>query len=181
MMALEFNQYYAISIAAIWALLAIYSIGSIISTCLYYQVRYFLLRFLLNNLLLRRRYWGSVTFLQGILIGFYIGGNGYAMWAGWKDLISRSGLLASINLVPLFLGGRTNLLAEFLGVSLQSYYLMHHWVGRVAILQGLVHALLVIRRIDKWNFDTYQISGITVRLNSNSQNCLLTNYRWPHH
>jgi len=80
-----------------------------------------------------------------------------------SDLISRSGLMASINLIPLFLGGRTNVLASFLGISLHTYYLAHHWVGRVVIIQGLIHVGSVIASRKPWTFDSFQISGISVR------------------
>ncbi|CAJ2505628.1 Uu.00g130220.m01.CDS01 [Anthostomella pinea] len=49
-------------------------------------------------------------------------------------------------MAPLFLGGRTNPLADFLRVPLSTYYLCHHWVGRIAILEGLIHAAFSLRR-----------------------------------
>ena len=80
-----------------------------------------------------------------------------------SDLISRSGMMASINLIPLFLGGRTSVLANFLGISLHTYYLAHHWIGRIVVLQGLLHVGLVIASGKPWTFDSFQISGISVR------------------
>ncbi|KAI0191362.1 hypothetical protein F4808DRAFT_465410 [Astrocystis sublimbata] len=55
-------------------------------------------------------------------------------------------MLAIINTTLLFLGGRTNPLADFLRVPLSTYYLSHHWVGRVAILEGLIHSGLMLTR-----------------------------------
>ena len=37
------------------------------------------------------------------------------------------------------------MLSDFMGISLHSYYLAHHWIGRVVILQSLIHVGLVIR------------------------------------
>lgn len=50
----------------------------------------------------------------------------------------RSGSLASINMVPLFFGGGTALLADFAGVSLHANYAMHHWAGWMVVVQGAI-------------------------------------------
>jgi hypothetical protein len=80
-----------------------------------------------------------------------------------SDVMIRSGMLASVNLVLLFLGGRTSFLPEFLGVPLDAYYLAHHWIGRTVVLQGLLHAGLAVSSIKQARADP---SGITVFLNS---------------
>lgn len=52
--------------------------------------------------------------------------------------------MAIINMVPLFLGGRTNPVADALGISIQSYYFAHNWIGRVAIVEALIHSVIVL-------------------------------------
>lgn len=78
----------------------------------------------------------NVLRVQRFLGCIYIAANGFAM--GWvllgssnlaSRLLMRSGSLASINMVPLFFGGRTSLLADWAGLSLHAYYTMHHWAG----------------------------------------------------
>ena len=78
------------------------------------------------------------------------------------DLISRTGVMASINMVPLFLGGRTSIVVDLLGVSMHSYYLAHHWIGRVVAVQGLIHAILAMRKIQTTTFDATQVTGLSV-------------------
>lgn len=55
---------------------------------------------------------------------------------------NRSGVLATINLVPLFLlAGRNNPLIPLLGISFDTYNLIHRWFGRIVVLEALTHTL----------------------------------------
>lgn len=162
---MNLTKWYAVSIAAIAALLLLRRIASIASAFLVARFQNLALRHVSYPLLLRRRYWSSVTRLQGAMVGGYVIINGFCMGLGIRnasDLMVRSGMMASINLIPLFLGGRTNILANFLGISLHSYYLAHHWIGRIVIIQSFLHAGLAISSGIPWTFDSAQISGISV-------------------
>jgi hypothetical protein len=162
-------QWYAIATAASAALLLLHHIGSVCSAFLISRFQFVFLKFVVYPLVVRRRWWNwiAVNRLQGATISSYVIINGFCMGLGIKttsDLIIRSGLMASINMIPLFLGGRTNTLASFLGISLHTYYLAHHWIGRIVILQSLIHVFLVIAHRVPWTFDSSQISGISVSL-----------------
>ncbi|KAL8367158.1 hypothetical protein RB599_010248 [Gaeumannomyces hyphopodioides] len=61
------------------------------------------------------------------------------------DFEKRTAVVSAINIIPLFLGGNPNPLLDLTGVSISSYHLIHHWIGGVAILEGLVHAGMSIR------------------------------------
>jgi hypothetical protein len=63
---------------------------------------------------------------------------------------TRAALAAVLNLGVVILGGRTCYIANFLGISLQFYYLIHHWVARIAFLQSLIHAGMRIRQQNTW-------------------------------
>jgi hypothetical protein len=57
-------------------------------------------------------------------------------------LRNRSGTLAVVNMIPLFImAGRNNPLIQLLGISFDTFNLLHRWVGRVVILESLTHAL----------------------------------------
>lgn len=57
-------------------------------------------------------------------------------------LRNRSGVLAVVNTVPLFIfSSRNNPLIKLLGISFDTYNLLHRWIGRVVILESLTHAL----------------------------------------
>ncbi|TVY13064.1 Ferric/cupric reductase transmembrane component 7 [Lachnellula arida] len=161
---MNLSQWYAVSIAAITASLLLYRVGSVSSTFLVSRFQFVMLKHVAYPLLVQRRYWGAVTRLNGALVGSFIIINGFCMGLGIKntsDLIVRSGTMASINLIPLFLGGRTSMFANFLGISLHTYYLAHHWIGRVVIVQALLHVSLVLASGKPWTFDSSQISAIS--------------------
>ena len=86
----------------------------------------------------------NVSRVHRFLGCMYIAANGFPMGWGLRGssnlatlLLMRSGSLASINMVPLFVGGRTSLLADWAGVSLHAYYTMHHWAGWMVVAQGV--------------------------------------------
>ncbi len=56
------------------------------------------------------------------------------------QLRGRSGSLAAVNMMPLFvLAGRNNPLIRLLRVSFDTYNLLHRWMGRMVVLEALVH------------------------------------------
>ncbi|KAI1382607.1 uncharacterized protein F4822DRAFT_435284 [Hypoxylon trugodes] len=52
--------------------------------------------------------------------------------------------MSIINLIPLFLGGCMNVIADCCGISLRTYARIHRSLGRVAILEGLIHVAVAI-------------------------------------
>jgi hypothetical protein len=113
------------------------------------------------------RRWTSVTYIDLILLGVYVFVNVFCLGFGIGSvdkrrvaLIRRSSVLSSVNTVLLFLGGRTNILIDAFDIPLHSYYLAHHWIGRMAVAQGLFHAGLAISQ--NWTLDERAISGLLV-------------------
>lgn len=94
-----------------------------------------------NRTFLSRGRWSAftVTLLDVAVLVAFLGGN--ALLAA---VTLRRGLahVAIVNLVPLFLGGRTNFLLDFLGIPLHVHQLAHHWLGRVAVLQATLHGIV---------------------------------------
>jgi hypothetical protein len=55
---------------------------------------------------------------------------------------NRTGTLATVNLIPLFLlAGRNNPLIKILNISFDTMNLMHRWLGRIVILESLAHTV----------------------------------------
>lgn len=102
----------------------------------------------------------SITFLESLVILLYLGGNIAALYFGRDNLAATAGMLATINATPLFVGGRTNPLANFSGVPLSTYYVFHHFIGRVVVVEGLLHSALLLRRSQR---DQVTVSGYIVR------------------
>ncbi|TVY52442.1 Ferric reductase transmembrane component 3 [Lachnellula cervina] len=58
------------------------------------------------------------------------------------DLRGRSGVLAIINMIALIIfAGRNNPLIPLLQISFDTYNLMHRWVGRVVVLEVVIHTM----------------------------------------
>ncbi|KAI3333821.1 hypothetical protein F4824DRAFT_512983, partial [Ustulina deusta] len=112
-------------------------------------------------LLLPRRYWMSITRLESIILALYFGANVAILILGRTNIGSLAAMLAAINATPLFLGGRTNPLADFIGIPLSTYYVFHHFIGRVVITEGIIHAALAFRqsRLDQTTTSGYIVFG----------------------
>lgn len=89
---------------------------------------------------------------QGLFIVFMILTNIFAsVWnIPWNDnelqwlqiLRNRTGTLATVNLLPLMLLATVkNPLIYLLDISYDTFNLMHRWIGRVAVLEAIVHTL----------------------------------------
>ena len=64
---------------------------------------------------------------------------------------NRTGTISVANLIPMVLmAGRNNPLIPWLNVSFDSFNMMHRWLGRLAILEAIVHTLCwMIAKVDK--------------------------------
>ncbi len=100
------------------------------------------------------------TRLQTLLLGGYLGMNvAYCVvsidWSGEKKTVvsalrNRTGILAVLNMLPLFLfAGRNNPLVRTLGISFDTFNLMHRWIGRIVVLESLAHTVAwTINKVD---------------------------------
>lgn len=70
------------------------------------------------------------------------------------ELRGRSGSLAVLNMVPLFvLAGRNNPLIALLHISFDTYNLLHRWLGRIVVLESIVHtAAWAVNATDEQDF-----------------------------
>jgi hypothetical protein len=88
--------------------------------------------------------------IHTLLIVFFCTSNiGYCLMLDWSnpqkgaiyaELRGRSGILATVNLIPLvILASRNNLAIPLLRVSFDTFNLFHRWIGRLVALLSLVH------------------------------------------
>ncbi|PMD42325.1 hypothetical protein L207DRAFT_632111 [Hyaloscypha variabilis F] len=113
----------------------------------------FLVRFISSYVLIRRRRWfnTSLTVLQILLCLAYLVVNGlcillYSKWnSKWNfpEIARRCGIMASINMVPLFTAGRPSIVVTLLGLPLHVHHLLHYWMGLVSISLGILHLVFV--------------------------------------
>lgn len=156
-------HWYAASVASIFALLVIRRIGHYVAPCVP-GIRYWALRATRPLFFIEGRHRPTVTYVEAASLSIYVSANAVLMFADkpqTRDLMLRSGLMSTVNMTPLFLGGRTSALADRLGIPLHTYYLAHYWVGGVAIAQALLHAVLALF-VRKAALDRITISGALV-------------------
>jgi hypothetical protein len=90
------------------------------------------------------------SLFQAVFLTAYLGANVAlcVVSVNWGEerkkvlvqLRNRSGVLAVVNMVPLFvLAGRNNPLIPLLGISFDTFNLLHRWFGRVVVLESLCH------------------------------------------
>ncbi|KAJ4333601.1 hypothetical protein N0V95_009382 [Ascochyta clinopodiicola] len=84
------------------------------------------------------------------LVGYFAVNIGFCVWkidyssfsAGASELVSRSGVMAVMNMIPLFLlAGRNNPIIKLTGISFDTMNLIHRWFGRIVILEALAHTI----------------------------------------
>ncbi|KAJ5385508.1 FAD-binding 8 [Penicillium concentricum] len=70
------------------------------------------------------------------------------------ELRGRSGTLAVLNMIPLFLlAGRNNPLIPLLHISFDTYNLLHRWLGRIVVVESVVHtAAWAVNAVDEEDF-----------------------------
>ncbi|KAI9369758.1 ferric reductase like transmembrane component-domain-containing protein [Aspergillus egyptiacus] len=70
------------------------------------------------------------------------------------ELRGRSGTLAVLNMVPLFiLAGRNNPLIPLLRISFDTYNLLHRWLGRIVVIESIVHTVAwAVNAVDEADF-----------------------------
>lgn len=101
---------------------------------------------------------------QAILIALYVGSQiAYCTYLDYSvnekaalvaELRGRSGTLAVLNMVPLFvLAGRNNPLIPLLHISFDTYNLLHRWLGRIVVLESITHtAAWAVNASDEQDF-----------------------------
>ncbi|PGH19352.1 hypothetical protein AJ80_03992 [Polytolypa hystricis UAMH7299] len=76
---------------------------------------------------------------------------------------NRSGTMATVNLVPLvIMAGRNNPLIKLLGVSFDTWNLLHRWFARIVVLETLTHVLAwMINKVhnEGWEAVTTSFAG----------------------
>ena len=49
-----------------------------------------------------------------------------------------------MNLVPLALGSHMNSIVSSYGLGYEAYNAIHRWIGRVAMIEGVIHVILAV-------------------------------------
>jgi hypothetical protein len=58
--------------------------------------------------------------------------------------MQQTGLLSTVNLVPPTLGSHMNSVVSCCGLGFEAYNAIHHWIGCVAVIEGVIHVILAV-------------------------------------
>jgi hypothetical protein len=90
----------------------------------------------------------DVTMMAGSIIVLFVVANVVGSVLGVQsrsDLTARLARMCVTNLVVLYIGGRSNFLVDkIFRLSNSEYYLLHRWIGRITIVEGLTHGTLCV-------------------------------------
>jgi hypothetical protein len=86
----------------------------------------------------------GITWIGGILLSIYLLINGFVLVLLRDDLERWAGVVAAVNSIPLFLGGRRNIFIHYFGLN--AHNVAHCIIGFVVIVEGLLHAGLAFSR-----------------------------------
>jgi hypothetical protein len=142
-MTMEITQWYSIALGGFVAVLFLYSLARSfppLSPASLYSLRHQHLAYACTK-------WGVSFHPDLYIVLFFIAANivSLVIVVGDKQqLARRSGLLSTINLIPLSFGASMNVIANFFGIGLTTYAKLHRWLGRISILQALLHVVVVV-------------------------------------
>lgn len=83
------------------------------------------------------------------LLGYFALNIVFTVWkidwsnaeAFMEEGLSRTGVLAVLNMIPLFLlAGRNNPMIWLMGISFDDFNLLHRWIGRIVVFEAVAHA-----------------------------------------
>ncbi|KFH42874.1 Ferric/cupric reductase transmembrane component-like protein [Hapsidospora chrysogenum ATCC 11550] len=84
----------------------------------------------------------SVYLLSNLAYMFVLDWDNENKFAFCAEVRGRSGTLALVNMVPLIImAGRNNPLIPLLQVSFDTYNLLHRWMGRVVVIESVIHTI----------------------------------------
>jgi len=84
-----------------------------------------------------------------MLVGYFATNVGLSVWKiDWSrgftacagELRNRTGVMAVVNMIPLFLlAGRNNPILKLTGLTFDTMNLIHRWFGRIVVLEAVAH------------------------------------------
>ena len=144
--AMNIISLYSISLGAFFGLCFLWRIAHLVHD--HYQLSIpSWLRKRLKYTLVTQRVPGSydVDPLALLAIITYVAGNIFCLSyrvSSRLELATRASSLFAINVIPIYLGARSNVILDrFLKVRLREIVIVHHWMGRTAMIHATVHAV----------------------------------------
>jgi ABC-type proline/glycine betaine transport system permease subunit len=67
-----------------------------------------------------------------------------------------------VNLVPLALGSHMNSIVSSCGLGYEAYNAIYRWIGRVAVIEGVIHVILAIVSQTPNLYSSTQVAALVV-------------------
>jgi hypothetical protein len=139
---MDTTQWYAAALAAIASLsIVFYILGISISFLCTYATYHFLKHVFYARV---HKYVRGSTRFDALLIIAFLTGNVFCLISDRTRLMQQTGLLSTVNLVPLALGSHMNSVVSCCGLGSEAYNAIHRWIGRVAVIEGVIHVILAV-------------------------------------
>lgn len=141
-------RYYVISLAGLGVAFVLFRARHLLGACVLWFSWTFLYYFKYLVIIPRRfRRWCRFTLLQSLIFVVFLAVNcfciGYDHRNDLSVVASRCAILSVINMVPLFMAGRSNTIVSALSLPLHVHQLIHNWLGRLSIVQAFFHIIFV--------------------------------------
>jgi hypothetical protein len=135
-------QWYAVALAAIAALSIVFYTTRISIRFLRTYTTYHFLKHVFYPRV--HKHLGGTTRYYALLILTLLVGNVLCLTSDRTKIVQRTGRLTIVNLVPLALGSHMNSIVSCCGLGYESYNAIHRWLGRVAVIEGVIHMIIAI-------------------------------------
>jgi hypothetical protein len=144
---MEEVQDYAIALGVVITILLALRMQQWLATYAGSILHLFFLRYFRYCSVFTKRNFLHLTWLQFTGLIIYLAGNIIPLtlhYSGTRNLEQRLAVMATANCSLLFFSGPTNVLTDWLGISNVAHMIMHRWIGRIAALQAILHATIVL-------------------------------------
>jgi hypothetical protein len=139
---MDITQWYAVALAAIAALsIVFYMLGISIGFLRTYATYHFLKHVFYPRV---HKHIRGTTRYHALLVVALLVGNVVCLMDDRTKALQRTGLLSIVNLVPLALGSHMNSIVSSCGLGYEAYNAIHRWMGRVAVIEGVIHVILAV-------------------------------------
>lgn len=148
---MDIAEIYAICLGSIFVLLLGWHLAAATITLRHRLLDICRRRIEYTNIFLRRQGSNDFTVATAIYLAILGALNVFACCAyvGESGRSARLASIASLNIIPLYLGGRTSLIGDYvLKLPLPWYTMMHGWVGRICLTEALVHGFIEMKKTD---------------------------------
>ena len=158
---MDIIQWYAVALAAIAALSIVFYLFGISVGFLRTYVTYHFLKHVFYPQV-HKYIGGSTRFHVLLVIALIVGNVLCLLTVGTNGLMQRTGLLSTVNLVPLALGSHMNSVVSCCGLGSEAYIAIHRWIGRVAVIEGVIHVILAVASQKPNLHASTQVSALVV-------------------